>query len=113
MISSSSQAPKCVIKAKDPCLHQISVAASGFLIIGPIPKDDLIIDPISEGIPKVALPFQRAAEKEVTPSQPAIKEEEEIVEISKSEENFEVFSYLQSLKVLVKGFSYSSSAQVS
>ena len=59
------------------------------------------------------MPFQRAAEKEVTPSQPAIKEEEEIVEISESEENFEVFSYLQSSKVLVEGFSYSPSTQVS
>ena len=59
------------------------------------------------------MPFQRAAEKEVTPSQPAIKEEEEIVEIFEFEENFEVFSYLQSSKVLVEGFSYSPSTQVS
>ena len=55
-ISKSYQASKCIIKAKDPCLHWISVAAPGFLTIGPIPKGMLTTNPIPEGIPKVALP---------------------------------------------------------
>ena len=53
-ISKSFQALKCIIKAKDPCLHRISVAVPGFLITGPIPEGMLTTDPIPEGIPKVA-----------------------------------------------------------
>ena len=60
----SFQVPKCVIKAKDPQLHQISVAASGFLVIGPIPKGILATTPIPEGIPKVAPPSQCVVEEE-------------------------------------------------
>ena len=56
-ISKSYQAPKRVIKAKDPRLHRISIAALGFLTTGPIPKGTLTTDPIPEGIPKVALPL--------------------------------------------------------
>lgn len=57
---------KCVIKAKDPRLHQISVAATGFLTADPIP----------EGVLKVNLPPQYTT-REATPSHPAIKEKEE------------------------------------
>ena len=31
-ISRAFQAPKCVIKSHDPCLHRISVAVEGFLL---------------------------------------------------------------------------------
>ena len=88
-IFKSYQASKCVIKAKEPRLHQISVAAPGFLTTNPIP----------EGITKVALPFQRTAEEEATPSQPTIKEGEEVVEVSDLEEDFEVFNQPLSLEV--------------
>ena len=37
-ISKSFQAPKCVIKARDPRLHWISVAAPNFLLTGPFQK---------------------------------------------------------------------------
>ena len=57
-ISKSFQASKCVIKAKDPLLYQISVAIPSFLTTDAIP----------EGIPKVSLSFQRVAEEEATPS---------------------------------------------
>ena len=56
-ISKSNQVPKCLIKAKDPLLHRISVAALGFLTMDPILKGTLTTDPIPEGIPKVALPL--------------------------------------------------------
>ena len=92
-ISSSFQAPKGIIKAKDPRLHQISVA-------GPIPECVLTTNPIPEGIPKVALPFQQAAKEEATPSQPANKEKEEVVDISESEDDFEVFSDFNPSKFL-------------
>ena len=98
-----------MIKAKDPRLHQISVAAPGFLLIGPIPEGVLTTNPILEGIPKVEFPFQRVVEEEATPSQPTIKEEEEVVDISKFEDNFKVFNRLQSPEVPAEGFSYSPS----
>ena len=92
-ISKSFQVPKCVIKAKDPCLHQISVAILGFLVADPIPK----------GIPKATLPLQYTT-GEATFSHPTIKEEEEeerkeeeekeeeVVEVSDSEDNFSIFN---------------------
>jgi len=53
------------------------------------------------------LPFQHTVEEEATPSQPTIKEEEEkIVEISESEDDFEVFNQPQSPKVLAGDFSH-------
>ena len=36
-ISHAFQAPKCVIKAKDPRLHHISVAYKGFVVLEGIP----------------------------------------------------------------------------
>ena len=56
-ISSSFQAPKYVIKAKDLRLHQINIAVSIFLT-----------GPALEGTRLVELPFQLTAEEEVTPS---------------------------------------------
>ena len=55
-ISTGIQAPKCVIKAKDPRLHRISVTVPGFLLPegDPILKGTLVTQPIPEGIPKVA-----------------------------------------------------------
>ena len=47
------------------------------------------------------------------PSQPASKEEEEVVNIFEFKDDFEVFSYLQSFKVPAEDFSYSPSTQVS
>ena len=95
-ISKSFQAPKCIIKARDPHLHRISVAAPGFLLTGPVLEGTLTTEPIPEGIPKVALPPKYIAE-EATSSHPAItKEEEEIeeevVEVSDSKDEFKVFN---------------------
>ena len=42
-ISTSFQAPKYVIKAKDPQLHQINIAVLGFLI-GPPPKGTHLVE---------------------------------------------------------------------
>ena len=57
-VSKSYQASKCVIKAKDPRLHQINVAAPGFLTTDSILEGALTTDPIPKGIPKVALPLK-------------------------------------------------------
>ena len=91
-ISKSYQVPKCVIKGKDPRLHRISVAVPSLLTTGSILEGIFTTDPIPEGIPKVALSFQHAAEEEATSSQPLTKGEEGIVEVSNSKDDFEVFN---------------------
>ena len=95
-ISFAFQAPKCVIKANDPCLPCISEAYEGFVVPEgiPIPEGTPITQPLFVGIPLV----------EVSSSQPVPKEEEEerereeeenpegIVTLSDSSEEFEVFN---------------------
>ena len=102
-----------MIKAKDPYLHCISIAILGFLLPDPIPEGVLTTNPIPEGIPKVELSSQQAAEEKATPSQPAINEKEEVVDISEFEDDFEVFKHFPSLKVPTEGFSHSPFVQVS
>ena len=90
--------PKCVIKARDPWLQRISIAAPDFFLSGPVPEGTLTTEPIPEGIPKVAPPLQCATEEEATSSQPSSKEREQIVEVSDTkgfedfENDFEVFN---------------------
>ena len=110
-ITKSFQALRCLIKARDPRLHWNSVTALGFLTTGLIPEDTLTIDPIPEGIPKVALPFQHATEEEATSSQPATKEEEEgeeleVVEVTDFEDKFAIFNQPLSLKLQVGNSSH-------
>ena len=68
-ISKSFQAPRCVFKEKAHRLHWISVATPRFLTTSPVPEGVLTTGPILEGIPKVELPFQHAAEEEASSSQ--------------------------------------------
>ena len=90
-ISKSFQAPKCIIKARDPRLQQISIAAPGFLLSNRIPKCTLAAEPIPEGIPKVASsPLQDTGA--ATSSCLANIKEEEIVDVLDSEDEFEVFN---------------------
>ena len=98
-ISLGFQAPKCVIKANDPCLHRISVAFEGFVI----PKGILIL----EGTPFTRLLFVGIPSVGASPSQSIVKEEEEekeeeegkeeepeeIVDLSDSQDEFEVFNW--------------------
>ena len=67
LLSSSYQALKCMIKAKDLRLHLINITVPGFLNLGPRPQ----------GVLKVELLLQYKAEDEATLSQLATKEEEE------------------------------------
>ena len=60
-----------MIKVMEPHLHQIKVMVPGFLIT----------NPILEGVQQVELPLLRIVKEVATPSHPAIKEEEEIVDI--------------------------------
>ena len=115
-ISKSFLALKCVIKARDPRLQWISVATPDFLTTNPIPEGTLATTPIPEGIPRVALPFQRAADKP-TSSQPTTKEEEEeedkeVVEVTDSEDEFAIFNQPLSPKSQVGDPCYLSRVQV-
>ena len=66
-ISSSFQAPKCQIKARDPRLHLINAVMPSFLNPSPGPQRVLKVEPL--------LPCK--AEDEATPSQPTTREDEE------------------------------------
>ena len=117
LISKSFQVLKCVIKAKDLHLHQISIVAPGFLIFGPILEGTLVTNPIPEGIPKEALPLQHTIEKG-TSSHPTItkeeeEKEEEIVEVFDSEDEFDVFNQPLSPEVSSGNLGFSSPAQFS
>ena len=99
--------PKCVTNAKDPRLHRISVVVLGFLLPKDvsIPKGTLTTQPIPEGVTKVAFSLQHTI-GEATSSQPITKEEEEeeeekeIVDVSDSEDVYEVFNQPLSLETL-------------
>ena len=70
-----------MIKAKDLSLHKINIIVPDFLV-----------GPASEGTQLVELPSQHTAQEEATPSQPPPEETTKIVEVSDSEEDFEVFN---------------------
>ena len=95
-ISFTFQAPKCMIRAKDPRFHRISVAYEGFIVPEgiPIPKGTSFTQPLFVGIPSVG----------ASSSQPVLLEEEEEKEkeeeehpegalaLSDSSDRFEVFN---------------------
>ena len=98
-ISSSFQALKCVIRAKDPCLHRISVATPGFLLPGPKVESEEITTPIPEGIPKVEASSLQQTTSVAISSHPPNIQEEEVVEVADSEDEFEVFNRALSPKI--------------
>ena len=96
-ISLGFQAPKCVIKANDPRLHHISMAFEVFVVPKGVPilEGTPFTQPLFVGIPSIG----------ASPSQPIVKEEEEekeeeekekkleeIVDLSDSQDEFEVFN---------------------
>ena len=108
LISKSFLAPKCVIKAKDPQVHWINVMTPGFLLPGPIPEGMLTTDPIFEGIPKVALPLQQITGVSIS-SRPTNTEQEDVVEVLDSKDDFEVFNQALSLETLTSDLGQSFS----
>ena len=98
-ISHAFHAPKCVIKAKDPQLHRISVAYEGFVVLEgiPLPKST----PSTQSLPVVTLSAG------VSSPSPILQEEEEgeerqeeqgFVELTESVDEFEVFNHPSSPK---------------
>ena len=84
-ISHAFQAPKYVIKVRDPCLHRINVVVEGFLLL----KGASIL----EGIPLVGSSSSRPVVEEVDKK---AEKEEEVVELGSFEDEFEVFNRAQS-----------------
>ena len=119
LISRAFQEPKCVIKAHDPCLHHISVAVEGFLLpegtlipegtfstqtvlfLGPTTESTQSSTPIPEGIPKVRASSSQQFTEIATLSHTKNLEEEEVVELTDSEDKFEVFNQDLSLETSV------------
>ena len=68
----------------------------GFLIFGPIPEGVLNTNPIPEGIPRVEASSSSLIVKE-NEEEEEEEEEGEIVEVSDSEDNFDMFNQSESL----------------
>ena len=109
-ISHAFQVPKCVIKAHDPRLRCISIVVEGFLLPegAPIPEGTFSTQPILfpgpttegtqsstpilEGIPKVGASSSQQFTETATLSRTKNSKEEEVVEMTDSEDEFEVFN---------------------
>ena len=101
--SRAFQAPRCVIRAKDPRLHHISVAYEGFVVPEgiPLPKST----PFTQSLPVATLSVG------VSSSSPILQEEEEgeekqeeqgFVDLTESVDEFEVFNQPPSPKSLLE-----------
>ena len=93
-ISTAFQAPKCVIKAKDPRLHRISVAFEGFIVPEgvPIPEGTPFTQPLPVAAVSVWASSSRSVLQEVKEEEEKEGEEEkeEVVELLDSADEFEV-----------------------
>ena len=101
-ISHVFQAPRCVIRAKDPRLHCISVAYEGFVVPEGVPlpintpfTQPLPVTTLSTGVPSPS-PILQVEEEEEEEE----KEEEGFVDLTESTDEFKVFNQLSPLKNL-------------
>ena len=92
-ISHTFQAPRCVIRAKDPRLHRISVAYEGFIVSEGVylPRNTpltqpLLVATLSAGVPSHSPILQVKDEEEEEQG------EEGFVDLTESTEEFEVFN---------------------
>ena len=92
-ISRTFQAPQCVIRAKDPRLHRISVAYEGFVV----PKDILLPKhtPSTKSLPVATLSAGVSSSPPILQEEQEEKEEQEeqgFVDLTESMDEFEVFN---------------------
>ena len=94
-ISRAFQAPRCMIRAKDPQLHRISVAYEGFVVPEGIPFPRY--PPLTQPLPVATL----TAEQHLPPPPPILQAEEEeeveqeekgFVDLTESTDDYEVFN---------------------
>ena len=92
-ISRAFQAPKCVIRAKDPRLHRISVAYEGFVVLEgiPLPRYSSLSQPLpvatlAAGATSLPPILQVEEEEEVE------QEKEGFMDLTESTDDYEVFN---------------------
>ena len=101
-LSFAFQAPKCVIRARDPRLHRISVAYKGFIVLEgiPLPQYTSRIEPLfvanvlaGASSSQLTLREEEVEEKEEEEEREEGEEEnpEEVVELSDSSDDFWIF----------------------
>ena len=93
LISRAFQAPRCVIRAKDPRLHRISVAYEGFVVPEgiPLPK----YPPLTQPLPVATLAAGATSSPpilQVEEEEEAEQEEEGFVDLTESTDDYEVFN---------------------
>ena len=94
-ISRAFQAPRCVIRAKDPRLHRISAAYKGFVVPEGIPLPRY--SPLTQPLPVATLAAGVASLPpilQVEEEEEAEQEEEGFVDLTESTDDFEVFNQL-------------------
>ena len=113
-ISHTFQAPKCVIKAKDPRLHCINVAYVGFVVPKgiPLPKNIVFPQPLpiatlSAGVSSPSPILQEGEEGKEE------QEEQDFVDLTKSMDDFKVFDQPSSPKSLPEEMSIQRKPQKS
>ena len=91
-ISRAFQAPRCVIRAKDPRLHHISVAYEGFVAPEgvPLPRHTSFTQPLPIAILSTGVPFPSP----ILQVEEEEEEQEEVgfVDFTESTDDFEVFN---------------------
>ena len=93
LISRAFQAPRCVIRARDPRLQRISVAYKGFVVPQGIPL--LRYSPLTEPLPIATLAAGATSSPsvlQVEEEEEADQEEEDFVDLTKPTDDYEVFN---------------------
>ena len=96
-ISRAFQAPRCVIKAKDPRLHRISVTYEGFVVPEGIPIPEST--PFTQPLPVATLSTGISSPLPVSQEEEE-REEEGFVDLTDSLDEFEIFNQPSSPKNL-------------
>ena len=93
-ISRAFQAPMCVIRARDPRLHRISVAYKGFVIPQgiPLPRYSSLTKPLPAATLAVGATFPPPLVFQVEEEEEAEQEEEGFVDLTVSTADYEVFN---------------------
>ena len=94
-ISRAFQAPRCVIRARDPRLHKISVAYEGFVVPQGIPLPRYL--PFTQPLPVATFAVGATSSPpilQVEEEEEAEQEEEGFVDLTESTNDYEVFNQL-------------------
>ena len=89
-ISCAFQAPTCVIRARDPRLHRISVAYEGFVVPQgiPLPRYSLLTEPL----PVASLAAAATSVFQVEEEEEVKQEEEGFVDLTLPTDDYEIFN---------------------